>query len=190
MHPKSTLPDACVTCGQWLLPAGPTRSFPLEIRIWKHIARRGPDDCWFWTGSLDHGGYGQINDGRGRIRKAHQVVLEIVLARPLAPGEWGLHRCDNPPCCNPAHLYAGTVQDNVRDMWARGRGYTIGRRPGQLNGNATLTDAQAREILAALSDNPPRGTKARLAREYGVTKSIITRIENGRMWGHVRHRPA
>ena len=50
-------------------------------------------DCWFCTGSVDYKGYGQINDGKGRIRKAHQVVLEVVLGRPLERGD-GLHRCD------------------------------------------------------------------------------------------------
>lgn len=190
MPEKSTVPEACHACGQWLLPRAPLRSLPLYVRVWWYIERHPGDACWPWVGSLDFRGYGQIRDDNGRVRKAHQVVLESVLGRPLEPGEWGLHHCDVPACCNPTHLYAGSAADNSRDMWARGRGVTPATARGQANGNSVLTDAQVHDILAVLGTDPPRGTRARLARQYGVTPSIITRIADGRMWSHVRHRPA
>lgn len=185
MPTQSTVPDACHACGQWLLPRIPGVRPPLEVRLWRNIDRRGPDECWPWMAGLDAGGYGQINDGKGRIRKAHQIVLEIVLVRPLKPGEWGLHHCDYRPCCNPRHLYVGTVKDNVRDMWTRGRGHRLGPRPGEANHNAVLTETQIIEILDVLRSNPPRGTQASLARKYRVNPSVIMRIKQGRIWRHV-----
>lgn len=159
------------------------RHTPVEERVWKHIDRRSAAECWPWTASVDVNGYGQINDGNGRIRKAHQISLEIKLGRPLTSGEWGLHHCDNPPCCNPDHLYAGTAADNMRDMLTRGRGRLKGA-PGQRNANAKLTDALVREIRAKAA-NGPRGTQAQLARAYGVSPAIIAKIVRGEMWQHV-----
>ena len=156
-----------------------------QSRIWRHIERRGPDACWPWTASVDARGYGQVKD-RHRTRKAHQVVLEMVLGRPLRTrdGEWGLHHCDNPPCCNPSHLYAGTARENRRDMLERGRG-RHGGAPGSRNSNAKLTETTVRIIRAIMAADPPRGTGATLARLYGVTPTVITRIARGRIWRHV-----
>lgn len=187
MPEKSTVPAACEACGQWLLPRAPLRTLPLDVRLWWYIERHGPDDCWPWIGAQDLRGYGEIRDEAGRVRKAHQVVLEVVLGRPLMPHEWGLHRCDNPPCCNPWHLYAGTRADNLRDMWERGRGVTPNGRRGAANPNAKLTDADVVAIRAEM-DGAPRGTQARLARSYGVSPSVIGRIAAGRIWAHV-HEP-
>jgi hypothetical protein len=155
---------------------------PVDVRVWTHIDRCEPSACWPWTASVDRGGYGQINDGKGRIRKAHQVVLEIAIGRPLAPGEWGLHHCDNPPCCNPAHLYIGDADDNYRDMIQRKRANFKGA-VGEANCNAKLTDGDVQAILGSLDGR--RGTQARLARQYGVTPTVILNIAKRRTWRHV-----
>jgi len=165
-------------------PRSPRTEGPVEVRVWYKIDIGDPDDCWPWTASVDRGGYGQINDGLGHIRKAHRLVLEITLGRPLRSGEWALHTCDVPRCCNPRHLYVGTPLDNTRDMHARGR-YQHQGAPGTRNHNARLSDEDVRAILDVLASNPPRGTQARLAREYGVNPSVIMRIRRGDIWRHV-----
>lgn len=85
----------------------------------RRVERRGPDECWPWIGPSVKG-YGQVTGGRVR-KYAHHATLELALGRPLRPGYMACHHCDNPRCCNPAHIYEGTAQTNHDDMVARGR---------------------------------------------------------------------
>ena len=176
---RSTAPTCSRACRRAAMTGV---NVPVEQRIWRHIGSGAADTCWLWTASVDHKGYGQINDGKGRIRKSHQIVLEIALGRPLASGEWALHRCDNPPCCNPDHLYAGTPLDNYRDMTERGRAVHTGAA-GIRNCNAKLTDDDIRTILSSLDGK--HGTQARLARQYGISPTTIMNIKRRVIWKHV-----
>lgn len=92
---------------------------PVQDRFWPKVDKRGPDECWPWLASVTSNGYGKILVN-GRLEPAPRV--SFVLAHGEIPaGLWVLHRCDNPPCVNPAHLFVGTRSDNVRDMYAKGR---------------------------------------------------------------------
>ncbi len=104
----------------------PRASLPVEQRLWSKIIRAGDDDCWLWTAHLNACGYGTIQVG-GRSLLAHRVVYEITHG-PFPLPMKVLHRCDNPSCCNPAHLWLGTQIDNIADMNAKGRNGNIGRR--------------------------------------------------------------
>lgn len=93
-------------------------------RFWEKVDKRGPDECWPWQACRHKYGYGQFNvTGKrgGRYCRAHVFALEEKLGRRLKSGMCGLHSCDNPPCCNPDHLWEGTHVDNVRDRDAKGR---------------------------------------------------------------------
>lgn len=80
----------------------------------------GPDACWPWTGSRDRHGYGRLR-GDSKIIYASRYVMEL-MGRQVPSGMMVCHHCDNPPCCNPKHLYVGTAQDNSDDRVARMRG--------------------------------------------------------------------
>ena len=103
---------------------GPT---PLEQRFLAKVDRVYGDElvpglgiCWIWMGALNGSGYGVIRDGR-RLVYAHRLGLELALGRPLAEGMQANHRCDNPRCVRPRHLYEGTNHENIWDMIVRQR---------------------------------------------------------------------
>src|SRR5690348_4092351 len=80
----------------------------------------GPNACWPWTGSVDTGGYGHIRNESGKMASAHRLAFEIAFG--YWPGEMHvLHRCDNPRCVNPSHLFLGTHEQNMLDMASKGR---------------------------------------------------------------------
>jgi len=163
---------------------GPKARLPFEVRLWKKIDRRGPDECWPWVGRAISGGYGSIGiGGRGTGRMAaHRAVWEITNG-PIPKGDfYGTsvirHRCDRKLCCNPAHLEIGTPTDNSRDLWERGQP-VIPRLRGSAHGMAILTEAKVRRIRA--SKKPTR----ELAAKYGVSIPTIHAIRSGRLWKHV-----
>lgn len=106
--------------------SGPTTT--LAARYWAKVAKDGPTlvpelgRCWRWTASTTSFGYGQLNPGWRNAApvRAHRVSWEIHNG-PIPAGLDVLHRCDNPPCSNPDHLFLGTALDNMRDMIAKGR---------------------------------------------------------------------
>jgi hypothetical protein len=103
------------------MPPGGYERVSLPERFWAKVERRGADECWPWTKGTDRQGYGRFQVGK-RSEKAHRQAWS--LAHPtveLHSSDHICHRCDNPPCCNPAHLYRGNHAANMRDMVARGR---------------------------------------------------------------------
>lgn len=155
----------------------------MDVRFWERVDRRGADECWPWLGKLGEKrgvaskDYGQfwVN---GRLVLAPRVAWELTHG-PLGPGECALHRCDNPPCVNPAHLFKGTRGDNNRDSTAKGRhGYT--GNPGEANPSAKLTAADVVAIRSALANGE---MQTRIAQRYGVTKYAISNIKVGKSWG-------
>jgi hypothetical protein len=99
---------------------------------------------------------------------------------PIPEGLEVCHKCDNPPCCNPADLFLGTHADNMRDAWGKGRLTLLPRMPGEANPAAKLTAAAVAEIRRRLTIGGITG--AALGREYGVSKTLICDIKNGKNW--------
>lgn len=88
-------------------------------RFWSKVDRRGPEECWEWKCGRGDFGYGAFSI-KHRNRGAHRVAW-VLSNGPIPRGMWVCHSCDNPPCCNPAHLFLGTHQDNEDDKTAKGR---------------------------------------------------------------------
>lgn len=88
------------------------------------VNKDNPDSCWLFTGSLDRDGYGQVHCSSSAkklgVTRAHQMSYATFVG-DIPSGMWVLHKCDNPTCCNPDHLFLGTAQDNSDDMWGKGR---------------------------------------------------------------------
>jgi hypothetical protein len=149
----------------------------------------GPEACWPWTASLNKG-YGQLGAGPclpGVSRNSRRNIASHVFAYELeygavTDGLCVLHRCDNPPCCNPRHLFLGTRADNMHDMDAKGRRVTADRR-GEAHGYAKLTDGIVRDIRALYAKGAISQTE--LGRLYGVTQAQISSIVLRKSWSHI-----
>lgn len=151
----------------------------VEERFWQHVRKGSPDECWPWTASFTTTGYGQFRIS-GRTRKAHQVSWELHNG-PIPDGLFVLHRCDYPPCVNPAHLFLGTNRDNYLDSAAKGRdGY--GAVYGEANPAAKLTADQVRTIR----ERHAAGASGKsLARAFGVSKATVQYLLKRKTWAHV-----
>lgn len=153
------------------------RRYTFEQRIavfWTQVDRRaGPDNCWPWTGAITSPhGYGCFAVGDGRVLGAHKLAWILTYGTPN--GMCILHRCDNRVCCNPAHLFLGTKQDNALDRALKGR-----------NPQAIFTDEQVREIRTTMK-NWRRGMNTELAQKYGVAPEVISDIRRNHTYRHVQ----
>jgi hypothetical protein len=151
-----------------------TGHMPLADRLATRIARGGPDECWPWTGTRNPKGYGLIRLD-GQMRGAHRAVFFVT------HGRWPevcRHTCDNPPCCNPAHLLDGSTGDNLRDAYERGQ-----KSPtrGTAQRGAKLSEEQVREIRSRYATGTT--TQRALASEFGVSHILVGFIVRREAWG-------
>ncbi len=142
--------------------------------FWPQV--RKTDGCWLWTGNTDRFGYGILRVD-GVTKKTHRYVLELTAGVELT-GKVVMHMCDEPACCNPAHLAVGTHQENMADKVAKNR-----QAKGSNSGSAMLTESQVLEMRAKY--RPRKITYAVIAREYGVCKDTAQKAIRGINWGHI-----
>lgn len=100
---------------------------PLAERFWRKVAKGEADDCWPWLGVTKQSDrpYGMIW-ANGRHRQATQVSWELARGKPFPAGMMACHTCDNPICVNPAHIWPGTMSQNIKDAVAKGRHVATG----------------------------------------------------------------
>lgn len=138
----------------------------LRTRLERKL-HRTPNGCLEWTGATYGPGYGHLSRGpRGAGLIPAHVATWILTNGPIPDGMVIRHTCDNPPCCDLAHLLIGTQQDNIADMIRRGR--ARGQIPaGERHPDARLTDQQVAELRDAYSTI---SNYAEIGRRYGITK--------------------
>lgn len=154
-------------------------------RFWAKVNRQGPvvredlGPCWVWTASLRPNGYGQLKF-RGRAgRKAHRVSWELHNG-PIPPGASVLHRCDNPACVRPEHLFTGVQATNMKDMDAKGRRKIPGLR-GTAIGNSKLSES---DVVTIRQLRNVEGRKLNdVAARFGISYSTVSEIALGKTWG-------
>jgi hypothetical protein len=142
----------------------------ITARIWSGIQKLGPDDCWPWLGVATNFGHGRIT-----IRTKF-IVTRILYAIVFGsnPGDLCvLHRCDNPKCCNPKHLFLGTDRDNNFDKERKNR---ANHPRGTNNGRSKLTKAK---VVAIRKANEPQRI---LADRYGISQTQISKIKLKQSW--------
>lgn len=155
---------------------------PIAPRFWAKVDRRGPDDCWEWQRRSRHNhGYGTFRKTTYESVKAHRLAYELEIG-PVPDGLEVCHRCDNPPCCNPAHLFLGSHADNLQDMRAKGRDAR-----GERNGQAKLTDEVVATIRLRYASEAI--SQRALGREYGIGQSHVSDILGGRKRVHISSPP-
>ena len=148
-------------------------NWSLRQRLEHYTDRNGgPDACWTWMASSTNEGYGKIFFER-RLHLAHRKWWEVTNG-PIPVGMYLCHKCDNPICVNPNHMFVGTPADNARDMIRKQRG-----AQGEKQHMAKLT---AERVMAIRNDPRPQ---AAIASDYGITQSNVSCIRRGLTWGHV-----
>jgi len=163
----------------------PEESF--SDRFWSNVNKNGNvvsyigSPCWEWTGSKTPQGYGQVNAGVGVTNvRAHR------LSWYLNNGEIGdfhvLHKCDNPSCVNPSHLFLGTNADNVADCVAKGRQCKTDWSAGEDNPMSKLIDSEVLEIRR-LSESGIKGVA--IAKITGYSTSVISSVITRTTWKHI-----
>ena len=191
-------------------PANAIPDFDHARNTWHHLTPKrieqfwasvdksgGADACWNWKQATT---YGEYYLGTHKER-THRLAYNLSSGEDIPPGMEVCHTCDNPACCNPAHLFIGTHRDNMIDLAQKGRtGRTNGRKPGlasepkttkrksgirngSRNGQSKLTEDDVRAIRAVYATGEI--SQRRLAKQYGVHPSLIGFIVRREYWQHV-----
>ena len=160
----SFINQRCPKTGR-MLPANPDEQF------WSRVTKT--NGCWLWTGGKCRG-YGMIKY-KGKHTKSH-VVSWLIHFGNIAQGKCVLHRCDNPSCVRPDHLFLGTNQENQADKVSKHR-----QARGSRHGNASLSELD----VIAIRRRSGTETRRRLASEYDTSVNAINKIISRQTWRHL-----
>lgn len=143
----------------------------LPDRFWKKVQKISDGDCWNWIGAKDQDGYGIYSHNKKTVR-THRLLASVAHGE-IGNGRIVMHLCDNPSCCNPAHLVIGSIQENVSDREKKGR-----RSPprGEMHRSSKITKAQSLDIRKSSL------TERELAKIYGIGKTQVGDIRRGLYW--------
>jgi hypothetical protein len=147
-------------------------------RLFKRIVVGKRDECWPWTGSvMKEGWHGQWRTASGEIEPTHRAAWRLMKGE-IPEGLCVLHKCDNPICLNPLHLFLGTQSDNALDMWEKRRARP-GVSKGEQHGCAKITVDIVREIRES------KESGVALAARFGLATTTICDVRKRRTWKHI-----
>lgn len=147
-------------------------------RVCDYIEIKSPKECWIWLGARCSDGYGSLAL-RGKSISAHRFIY-IVVFGSIPDGAHVLHKCDNPSCVNPFHLFIGSHKENMIDRDSKGR---CKDNRGMKNGRSKLSNDDI-EMIRFLSTGK-FGEKEMLARQFGVSGVLIGKIIRKELWAHL-----
>jgi len=150
----------------------------LEERFWSRVNIAGADECWEWRSTKQTYGYGILKI-KGKMKGAHRLAW-LFTNGEIPNGLWVLHKCDNPSCVNPNHLFLGTARDNAQDRARKGRN---GNQNGEQGNNSKLINEQVLEIHTKYRTTSI--TQRELATQYEISQSQINNIVRGKEWRHL-----
>lgn len=148
----------------------------IACRFWRNVIMGGQEECWEWQARTNAAGYGVFRVV-SNTELAHRFSWQLVFG-PIPDGLCCLHRCDNPRCVNPSHLFLGTRGENNKDRAEKGRTRS-GPQAGEDNNHAKLTRTDIIEIRKSYESGRSQGEIAEL---HGTTQSTISRIVRNKAW--------
>lgn len=143
----------------------------LEQRFWSKVKKT--KTCWLWVGARNKAGYGNLKVANKYVN-AHRVSFEFKIG-PIKKGNYVCHKCDNPSCVNPKHLFQGKPIENDRDKVKKGR-----QVRGVTHPNSKLTESQVILILKA------NGSHQNIANLFNVSRRLVGMIKNKKIWKHIQ----
>ncbi len=147
-----------------------------EQRFWKKVEKGQNHECWLWIGLCNNKGYGQININ-GKHILTHRFSREIYFGK-ISQELCVLHKCNNPPCVNPNHLYLGTNKDNSEYMVKQNR-----QAKGENHGRSKLTESQVKEIRRLCREG--NFLQREIAKMFNVGPITIWYIYTNKIWKHI-----
>lgn len=179
----------CVNPGHQTVYTGkrPDRQEVLEARAASYFWERTElleDGCMNWCGHVTNSGYGTLHIGNRQVA-AHRYAMELATGAPVSPHLVVCHKCDNPRCVNPEHLFVGTHSDNVRDMHSKGRSSRKqhDKSPWKARGlrspRALLSDEQVIEIRKRYAEGE---SQVALGKEFGVSNDCVHTVVTNRVY--------
>jgi len=163
-------PCCSIACANLIKTTNPIK------RFWSKVDKRGDDECWNWLGYKDKDGYGTFNPTSKKLIKAHRFAYTLTYGE-IKSGQCICHKCDNPPCCNPEHLFIGTFTDNDADRDKKGR-QAYGERSGR-------TNFTTNDIIHIRKLRNNGMSEADIAQLFGASQTGISSIVLRRTWKHI-----
>lgn len=148
----------------------------VRANFWAKVNKT--ENCWLWIGAKSTAGYGYLGIGKRKNAPAHRVSW-VIEHGTIDSQLFVCHRCDNPGCVNPGHLFLGTHKDNMNDMAVKGRSQKGRKRPSE-SGNTKLNIEKVRDIRSLFATG--KYTKTALGQMFGVTRANIGYIVENKSW--------
>lgn len=141
-----------------------------EERLYSQIVKT--DYCWLWTGNINHNGYGRVHF-KGKSEFVHRLMYELATGEDISDKVVRHFICDNPPCCNPAHLRSGTMADNSQDMVNHKR---------HAHGETSYAKITEQQVIAIRADSR---THQEIAADFGLNRRTVGHIKSRSTWKHL-----